>query len=74
LIRCREKVVGGERKIARRWKQRLVPHFVRPTLLRKVVEPISPTTGDEPRVVIVTYAGIPGMPRSVVSPGGKSDH
>jgi len=31
-------------------------------------------TGDEACVVIVTYAGTPGMPRSIVSPGEKTDH
>jgi len=31
-------------------------------------------TDDEPCVVIVTYAGTPGMPRSVASPGEESGH
>jgi quercetin dioxygenase-like cupin family protein len=31
-------------------------------------------TDDEACVVVVTYAGTPGMPRSIVSPGEKSDH
>jgi len=31
-------------------------------------------TGEDACVVIVTYAGTPGMPRSIASPGEKSDH
>jgi len=31
-------------------------------------------TENEACVMIVTYAGTPGMPRSIASPGEKSDH